>query len=47
MYQVHFGYDRNERERNRYFTTIEAATLACSVYFARTGIVLSIVKVNR
>lgn len=42
-YAVHLGYDRNGRERNRYFATLQEASDFCGVVFRRTGKVLTIV----
>lgn len=45
MFKVHTGYDRNGKERNRYFATLELATAFCNAYARRRNIFLSIVQI--
>jgi hypothetical protein len=43
-FRVHIGCTAKGRDRWRYYGTLEAATAAVSAVFAKTGIVLSIVR---
>jgi hypothetical protein len=47
LFKVNFGYDWLGRERNRYYQTLREAAAVASLYYRRTGIVLSIIEVQR
>ena len=42
IYVVNVGHDRNGRERNRLFPTLDAARDFCNAVCVRTGIILAI-----
>ena len=44
MYRVHIGYSATGRNRWRYFDSIDTARAFVGAVFARTGIVLSVVR---
>ncbi len=47
MFKVHIGYTLTGRNRWRKFSTLADASAFCSQVFTRTGIVLSIVEIQK
>lgn len=46
MYRVHVGYTRNGHDRWRYFDTEQEARALCSEVSDKSGIVLTVEKVE-
>lgn len=45
MYEINYGYKKNGAPKTAQYATLEQAKEAAQAVFAKTGIILSIVKV--